>query len=68
MSVCHMSILSLFRASFKWVPTETIKYRTYSKFSSEAFLYELDQEINKDIICNSQDKQYIYFQIFSEQF
>ena len=56
LSDCHKLILSLFRAFFKRIPAKTIEYRNYSKFSPEAFLHELDQELNKGIICNSQDK------------
>ena len=61
---CFKMILSLFRAFFKRIPTKTIEYRNYSKFSLEAFLHELDQELNKGIIYNSM----ICLQIFSEQF
>ena len=61
MSDCHKLILSLFRAFFKRVPAKTIEYRNYSKFSPEAFLNEPDQELNKGMICNSQDKQYDLF-------
>ena len=64
MSDCHKLILSLFRAFFKRIPAKTIEYRNYSKFSLEAFLHELDQELNKGIIYNSM----ICLQIFSEQF
>ena len=56
LSDCHKLILSFFRAFFKRIPAKTIEYRNYSKFSPEAFLHELDQELNKGIICNSQDK------------
>ena len=61
MSDCHKLILSLFRAFFKRIPAKTIEYGNHSKFSPEAFLHELDQELNKDIIYNSQDKQYDLF-------
>ena len=50
MSDCHKLILSLFRAFFKRIPAKTIEYRNYSKFSPEAFLHELDQELSKGII------------------
>ena len=61
MSDCHKLILSLFRAFFKRIPAKTIEYRNYSKFSTEAFPHELDQELNKGIIYNSHDKQYDLF-------
>ena len=61
MSDCDKLILSSFRGSFKRIPGKTIEYRNYSKFSPEAFLHELDQELNKGIIYNSQDKQYDLF-------
>ena len=61
MTDCHKLILSLFRAFFKRIPAKTIEYRNYSKCSPEAFLHELDQEHNKGIICNSQDKQHDLF-------
>ena len=65
MSDCHKLILSLSRAFFKWTPAKTIEYRSYSKLSPEAFLHVLDQELNKVIICNSQDKQYdLFWDIF----
>ena len=54
---CHKIILSLFRAFFKRIPAKTIEYRNYGKFSPEAFLHELDQQLNEGIIYNSQDKQ-----------
>ena len=57
----HKLILSFFRAFLKLIPAKTIEYRNYRKFSPEAFLYKLDQELNKGIICNSQDKQYNLF-------
>ena len=41
--------------------TKTIEYLNYNKFSTEAYLHELDQELNKGIICNGQDKQYDLF-------
>ena len=50
-------MLSLFRAFFKRIPAKTIEYRNYGKFSPEAFLHELDQQLNEGIIYNSQDKQ-----------
>ena len=50
MSDCHKLILSLFRVFFKRLPAKTIEYRNYSKFSPEAFLHELDQELNSGII------------------
>ena len=53
----HELILSFFRAFFKRIPAKTIEYRNYSKFCPEAFLHKLDQELNKGIIYNSQDKQ-----------
>ena len=61
----HNLILSLIRTFFKRIPAKTIEYRKYSKFSPEAFLHELDQELNKGIIYNSQDKQY---DLFSDTF
>ena len=61
MSDCHKLILSLFRAFFKRIPAKTIEYRHYSQFSPEAFLHEIDQELNKGMICSSQDKQYDLF-------
>ena len=57
----HKLILSFFRAFLKLTPAKTIEYRSYRKFSSEAFLHKLDQELNKGIICNSHDKQYNLF-------
>ena len=60
-SDCHKLILSLFKAFFKQIPSKTIEYCNYSKFSPEAFLHELDQEPNKGIIYNSHDKQYDLF-------
>ena len=56
LSDCHKLILSLFRAFVKRIPAKAMEYLNYSKFSPEAFLHELDQELNKGIICNSQDK------------
>ena len=64
LSDCHKLILSLFRAFFKRIPAKTIEFRNYNKFSPEAFLHELDQELNKGIIYNSQDKQYDLFSDF----
>ena len=61
LSDCHKLILSLLRTFFKPIPVKTIEYRNYSKFSPKAFLHELDQEPNKRIIYNSQDKQYDFF-------
>ena len=61
MSDCHKLMLLLFRTFFKRIPAKTIEYRNYSKFSPEAFLHNLDQELNKGIIYNSQDKQYDLF-------
>ena len=61
LSDCHKLILSLFRAFFKRIPAKTIEYRKYSKFTPEAFLHELDKELNKGIICNSQNKQHDLF-------
>ena len=61
MSDCHKLILSLFRSFFKEIPAKTIEYCNYSKFSPEAFLHKLDQELKKGIIYNSQDKQYDLF-------
>ena len=58
MNDCHKLIASLFRALFKRISAKTIEYRTYSKFNPEVFIHELEQELNKDIIYNSQDKQY----------
>ena len=57
----HELILSFFRAFFKRIPAKTIEYRNYIKFSPEAFIHEPDQELNKRIIYNSQDKQYDLF-------
>ena len=51
LSHCHKLILS-------------IEYRNYIKLSPEVFLHELDQELNKGIIYNSQDKQYDLFSDF----
>ena len=68
LSDCHKLILSLLRTFFKPIPAKTIEYRNYSKFSPNAFLHELDQELNKGIIYNSQVNSTISFQIFSEQF
>ena len=64
MSDCNKLILSLFRAFFKRIPAKIIEYRYYSKFSPEAFPHKLDQELNKGIIYNSQDKQYDLFSDF----
>ena len=50
-------ILLFFRAFFKRIPAKTIEYRNYSKFSPEAFLHKLQQELNRGITCNSEDKQ-----------
>ena len=61
LSDCHKLVLSLFRAFFKRIAAETIECRNYSKFSPEAFLHELDQELNRGIIYNSRDKQYDLF-------
>ena len=61
LSDCHKLILSFFRAFFKRIPKKTIEYPNYRKFTPEAFLYELDKELNKGIIYNSQDKQYDLF-------
>ena len=61
MSDCHKLIRSLFRASFKRIPAKTIECRNYSQFSPEAFLHELDQELNNGIIYNSQYKQHDLF-------
>ena len=61
MSDCHKLILSFFRACFKRIPAKATEYRNYSKFSAEVFLHKLDQEFNKGIIYNSQDKQYDLF-------
>ena len=46
------------------MPAKTIEYRNYSKFIAEVFLHELDQELNKVIIFNSEDGQFVfrYFQ------
>ena len=52
-----MLIVSFFRTSFKRIPAKTIEYCNYIKFSPEAFLHELDQELKNSIICNSQNKQ-----------
>ena len=57
-----------FRAFFKRIPTKAIEYRNYSKFSPEAFLHELDQEINKRSSTIMKINSAICFQIFSEQF
>ena len=57
LSDCHELILSFFRAFFKRIPAKNTEYGNYSKFCSEAFLHKLDQELNKGIIYNSQDKQ-----------
>ena len=54
-------ILSLYRALFKRIPAKTIEYRNYGKFRPETFLHELDQELKKGIIYNSQDKQHDLF-------
>ena len=43
------------------MPIKIIEYRNYRKFSPEAFLHKPDQELNKGIIYNSQDKQYDLF-------
>ena len=56
MSDSYKLILSLIRVFFKRIPAKTIDYRNYNKFSPEAFPYELDQELNKGIIYNSQYK------------
>ena len=61
MSGCYKLIVSSFKAFWKSIPAETIEYHNYSKFIIEAFLHELDQELNKVIIDNSQDKQYDLF-------
>ena len=61
MSDCDKLILSLFRAFLKRIPAKTIEYRNYSKFRPEPFLHELDRELNKGIIYNSQDKHYDLF-------
>ena len=61
LSDCHKLMLSLFKAFFKQIPVKTIEYRNYNKFSPEAFLQKLDQELNKGIIYNSHDKQYDLF-------
>ena len=53
LSDCHKLKLSLFRAFFKRIPGKTMEYCNYSKFSPEAFLHKLDQELNKGIIYNS---------------
>ena len=58
---CRKLILSLFRAFFKRIPAKTIEYGNYSKFSPEAFLHELDQELNVGITYKHQDKQYDLF-------
>ena len=52
-----MLIVSFFRTSFKRIPAKTIEYCNYIKFSPEAFLHELDQELKNSIIYNSQNKQ-----------
>ena len=57
LSDCHKLILPFFRAFFKRIPAKTIEYRNYSKFSPEAFLHKLQQELNRGITCNSEDKQ-----------
>ena len=45
---------------------KTLEYCNYNKFSGEVFLPELDQELNKGINYNSQDKQYdLFSDIFS---
>ena len=49
------------RAYCKLILVKTIEYYNGSKFSAEVFLYELNQEVNKGVICNSQDKQYNLF-------
>ena len=61
MSDFHKLILSLFRAFFKRIPAKILEYRNYRKFSPEALLHELDQELNKGITYNKQDKQYNLF-------
>ena len=53
---------------FKRIPAKAIEYHNYSKFNLETFLQELDQELNKGITYNSQDKQYNLFSEFSEGF
>ena len=54
---CYKLILPFFRGYFKRMPTKSIEYGNYSKFGAEAFPEKLDQELNKGIIYNSQDKQ-----------
>ena len=61
LSDCHKLILPFFRAFFKRIPAKTIEYRNYSKFTPEAFLHELDKELNKGIICNCQNKHHDLF-------
>ena len=65
LSDCQKLILLFFRAFLKRIPPKTIEYRSYCKFSPQAFLHELEQELNKGIICNSQDKYYDLFSDFS---
>ena len=45
LSDCHKLILLFFRAFLKRIPPKTIEYRNYCKFSPQAFLHELDQEL-----------------------
>ena len=45
----------------------TTEYRNSSKFSVEVFREGLDQELNKGIICNSQDKKYNLISDFSNK-
>ena len=40
-----------------------MEYHNYSKFNAGAFVHELEQELNKSIIYNSQDKQYDLFSV-----
>ena len=49
------------RHCFLRIPAKSTEYRSYSKFSPKAVPHKLDQELNKVIICNSQDKQHDVF-------
>ena len=47
LSDCHEIMVSIFRAFFKRLPAEVIKYRNYRKFDHNEFLRNLDQELIK---------------------
>ena len=57
----HLCQSLFFKAYFKRMPPKTLEYCNYSKFSGEVFLHKMDQELNKGIIYNSQDKQCALF-------